>query len=42
MQLIKAQEKDFERVCDLYTRIIGETTGIEQYRWEEHTSEVQS
>ena len=34
MQLIKAQEKDFERVCDLYTRIIGETTGMEQYaRW---------
>ena len=34
MQLIKAQEKDFERVCDLYTRIIGETAGMEQYaRW---------
>ena len=31
MRLIKAQEKDFERVCDLYTRIIGETAGMEQY-----------
>lgn len=30
------QEKDFERVCGLYTRIIGETAGMERYaRWKE-------